>query len=134
MTIELAKDHLDEIISHAQESYPIECCGLMAGRNGRVERVYRGRNIDPHPSIRYRMDDLQVLQALREIEDQGRDLVAIYHSHPHSVALPSATDRAQAFYPDARHVIVSLQDREAPVVRVFRIVDGRVSEERVVIR
>jgi proteasome lid subunit RPN8/RPN11 len=126
--LRLTRAQADEIVAHAQESYPNECVGLLAGREGRVLRVYRGRNVDESPYT-YRLDDRQLLEILRELDDERLDLLGIYHSHTASDAYPSRTDVARAFYPDAVYVIVSLKDRARPVLRAFRIVDGAVTEE-----
>lgn len=128
MPLRLTRAQADEIVAHAQESYPNECVGLLAGREGRVLRVYRGRNVDESPYT-YRLDDRQLLEILRELDDERLDLLGIYHSHTASDAYPSRTDVARAFYPDAVYVIVSLKDRARPVLRAFRIVDGAVTEE-----
>lgn len=128
MPLRLTRAQADEIVAHAQETYPNECVGLLAGREGRVLRVYRGRNVDESPYT-YRLDDRQLLAILRELDEERLDLVGIYHSHTASDAYPSRTDVARAFYPDAVYVIVSLKDRVRPVLRGFRIVDGAVTEE-----
>ncbi|MDQ7827586.1 MAG: M67 family metallopeptidase [Armatimonadota bacterium] len=128
MPLRLTRAQADEIVAHAQETYPNECVGLLAGREGRVLRVYRGRNVDESPYT-YRLDDRQLLAILRELDEERLDLVGIYHSHTASDAYPSRTDVARAFYPDAVYVIVSLKDRAGPVLRGFRIVDGAVTEE-----
>lgn len=128
MPLRLTRAQADEIVAHAQETYPNECVGLLAGREGRVLRVYRGRNVDESPYT-YRLDDRQLLAILRELDEERLDLVGIYHSHTASDAYPSRTDVARAFYPDAVYVIVSLKDRARPVLRGFRIVDGAVTEE-----
>ena len=68
-----------------------------------------------------------------EIDEEGWDLLAIFHTHTHSEAYPSETDRRQAFYPEASYLVMSLSDRRNPVLRGFRIEDGEVVEEEVVI-
>ena len=70
---------------------------------------------------------------MREMDQKEWELVGIYHSHTHTEAYPSKTDVELAFYPDALYFIVSLENREAPVIRAFRINDGRVDEEEVVV-
>jgi proteasome lid subunit RPN8/RPN11 len=76
----------------------------------------------------YNMEPQALLRAMNEIDDRDWELLAIYHSHPHTEAFPSATDVELAFYPEATYLIISLQDPEQPVIRAFGIVDGRVSE------
>jgi len=129
----LSPDHLADMVAHARAEFPNECCGLLAGRDGRVLRVYRGRNVDESPYT-YRLDERQLLQFLREMDNEGLDIVGIYHSHTASEAVPSRTDVARAFYPEAVYVIISLKNQQYPVVRGFRIADGAVAEEDVIVR
>lgn len=131
-TVVLAREHLAAVLAQAREEAPLECCGLLLGRGRQVERVVRGTNIDRSP-VTYNMDPQELYQAHREMEAEGLDLVAIYHSHPRTRAYPSSTDIAKATYPDAGYVIVSLLDPDLPEVRAFRIVDGRVSEGIVIV-
>lgn len=133
MALRMAREHLEEMIAHARETFPLECCGLLAGRDGQVIRVYRGYNVDQSPYT-YRLDDRQLLQFLREMDREGLEVVGIYHSHTSSEATPSRTDVARAFYPEAVYVIISLQQPDSPRVRGFRIVDGSVSEEDVIVQ
>ena len=131
--LELSRDQAKALITHAQEEAPNECCGLLAGRNGRVERVYPGTNVD-HSPYTYLMDPKEQLAAFKDMEAAGLDLVGIYHSHTHTAAYPSRTDVAKAFYPDALYVIVSLAKRDAPDIRAFRVADGQINEESVIVR
>ncbi len=134
MALRLSPDHLEDLIAHARETFPDECCGLLAGRGDRVLRVYRGRNVDESP-FTYRLDDRQLLQFLREIDDDGLEVVGIYHSHTASEAVPSRTDVTRAFYPEAVYIIISLKNQAQPVVRGFRIADrAAVSEEDVIVQ
>jgi len=129
----LAREHLAAVLAQAREEAPNECCGLWLGRQGRVERVFRGTNVD-HSPVTYNMDPQELFRAHREMESEGLELIAIYHSHPRTRAYPSSTDIAKATYPDAFYVIVSLQDPAAPEVRAFRITEGQVSEGTVIVR
>ncbi|TMJ13078.1 MAG: M67 family metallopeptidase, partial [Bacillati bacterium ANGP1] len=129
--LELSRDQAKALITHAQEEAPNECCGLLAGRNGRVERVYPGTNVD-HSPYTYLMDPKEQLAAFKDMEAAELDLVGIYHSHTHTAAYPSRTDVAKAFYPDAMYVIVSLAKRDAPDIRAFRVADGQINEESVI--
>ena len=74
------------------------------------------------------------MQEVNDIEERGWELWGIYHSHTHSQAYPSETDRRQAFYPEARYLILSLENRDEPQLRGFRIVEGEITEEDVDIR
>jgi proteasome lid subunit RPN8/RPN11 len=116
----------DAIVAHAVKDAPKEACGLLAGRSGRIEHLFRMGNADDSP-VTYRLEPTEQLRVFREIEDRGWELAGIYHSHTHTEAYPSATDRRQAFYPEAVHVVISLMDA-TPVVRAFRIRDEVVEE------
>lgn len=132
--IEIPLADYESIVAHAQETYPNECCGLLAGRGGVVTRVYRMTNADQSP-VTFRVDPRDLIQAFQEMDDRGLDLIGIYHSHTHSPAYPSPTDVDYSRgYPDAAHLIVSLADREMPTVRCFRIMDGRIHEEELLAR
>lgn len=95
---------------------------------GEPRRVIRCANVHETPTTRYLIDPRELLRAFRAMDERGEELVAIYHSHPASQPYPSPTDRAEAHYPDAIHVLVSLRSSE-PEVRAFRILpDGAVRE------
>jgi proteasome lid subunit RPN8/RPN11 len=80
------------------------------------------------------MDPKEQLAAFKDMEAAGLDLIGIYHSHTHTTAYPSRTDAAKAYYPDALYVIVSLAKRDAPDIRAFRMTDGQITEESVIVR
>ena len=134
-SLTLTCHHLEEMIRHAAAQSPLEACGLLAGRGARVESVLPITNAAQSPA-HFRMDPLEQLRAFERIESSGLDLVGIFHSHPGGRAYPSAIDVEKAYwpgtnlpnYPDVVYVIVSLMDRESPVVRGFSIVDGTVRE------
>ncbi len=126
----------DRIVGHARADLPRECCGLIAGLPGdldltgpRVE-LFPLRNAAPGLDF-YEIDASDLFRVTRLLDDDGRDIVAIYHSHPTGPARPSATDIELAFWPDAWYLICSLDDPEAPDLRAFRIADGAVSEARI---
>lgn len=131
--LELSRDQAAALIKHAEAESPNECCGLLAGRNGRVERIYRGTNVD-HSPYTYLMDPGEQLAAFKDMEAAGLDLIGIYHSHTHTPAYPSRTDLAKAYYSDAVYVILSLARRDEPEIRGFRLVDRQILEEGVIIR
>lgn len=122
-------------MAHAGAEFPNECCGMIAGENGRAVRSYRARNSEASPFM-YVMDPREQLRIMDEIDEGGWDLLAIYHSHTRSAAYPSRTDVELAFFPDALYLIVSLAEPERPEIRAFRIrrdaPDGeQISEEPV---
>ncbi|MBI2856374.1 MAG: M67 family metallopeptidase [Chloroflexi bacterium] len=117
-----------EMVAHALQDDPNECCGILAGKDGHIGKLYRMINAEASP-YRYKMDPKELLRTYNEIDDKGWDIIGIYHSHTHSEAYPSATDVRLATWPDARYILVSLLDRENPPIRAFQIEDGKVTEE-----
>lgn len=118
---------IDQIVAHAREDAPNECCGMIGGADGRAATIYRATNAEASP-LRYSIDAKEQFDLMRRIEDAGEELVGIYHSHTRSPAYPSQTDVNLAGWPDAVYLIVSLQDPEAPQVRGFWIRDSGISD------
>jgi proteasome lid subunit RPN8/RPN11 len=129
---ELDSVFVKEIVDQGLREFPNECCGVIAGAAGVPVKVFAMKNADASP-VTYRLDGKEQLQVFDEMDAQGWDLWAIYHSHTHSEAYPSETDRRLAFYPEARYILLSLADREEPVMRSFFIRDGEVVEEELTI-
>jgi proteasome lid subunit RPN8/RPN11 len=126
----LPRETAEGLIAHARAEFPNECCGMLAGRDGRADRQYRARNSESSPFM-YVMDPREQLRIMDEIDDQGLDLIAIYHSHTRSAAYPSRTDVELAFFPETLYLIVSLADREAPEIRAFHIRRDAPEEQRI---
>ena len=116
----------DEIVAHAREDAPNECCGMIAAHDGEAVAVHRAVNAAASP-FRYELDGMEQYRIQMEIEDAGFELGAIYHSHTRSDPVPSQTDINLAFYPESLYVIVGVKDDE-PDVRAWRIADGRYDE------
>jgi proteasome lid subunit RPN8/RPN11 len=117
-----------EMVEHGLREFPNEACGLLAGRDGVPVRFFALRNLDASP-VSYRLDPKEQLQVFDLMDEEGWELLGIFHTHTHSEAYPSETDLRLAFYPDAYYLVMSLSDREHPVLRAFRIVDGEITEE-----
>jgi proteasome lid subunit RPN8/RPN11 len=126
--MQIERKHLSEMISHARDEAPREACGLLAGRDGRVLRIYRIRNAD-RSTTSYRLDPDQQFRAFKDIENRGLELLGIYHSHPSSPATPSDKDMEQAYYPEVAYILISLADPAEAQVRAFRINAEGVTEE-----
>lgn len=110
----------DAIIAHAREGKPEEVCGIVRGRALAASEAVRGRNIASARIENYEVDPETLLLQFA-FEDQGDEMMAIYHSHPASVAYPSATDAWNAHYPESIYLICSLECDDAPVIRAFRM-------------
>ncbi len=122
-----------QMIGHCYDGLPDEACGLLGGdaNSGKASVAYLATNADAS-SRTYTVDPKDMLRADRDAEARGLAIIGVFHSHTHTEAYPSPTDVAQAPDPGWRYVIVSLKD-DFPVVRSYRIVDGIISEEPVVL-
>ena len=127
----------DEMVKHAIEDLPNECCGIITGKDGAAARLYRCRNAEASP-FRYNIDPRDILKVERDMDEQGQEVLVIYHSHVASDAYPSPTDVRLSqwpgthpptdLYPGAYYVLVSLKDRDNPSVRAYSIHAGEVTE------
>ncbi|HEY3188555.1 MAG TPA: M67 family metallopeptidase [Solirubrobacteraceae bacterium] len=120
--MEFAPEHIEEIVSHAREEAPNECCGLLAGREGRSERVFRMTNAARSP-LRFEVEPLEVMRTLEAIDEADLEVTALYHSHTRTAPYPSQTDVTFAeAWPGTPWIIVGLADGDVDV-RTYRI-DG----------
>lgn len=126
----LKKKFLDKIITQSVKEFPNEACGILAGKDGKVERVYEMGNTDASPST-FLMEPKEQLKVMKEIRNSGVQMIGIYHSHVASQAYPSAHDIELAFYPEVSYAIISLEDKKNPVMRSFKIQEGKIKEEDV---
>ena len=129
----IAQSLIDQMVAHAREDLPNECCGMVGGADGEATEVFRVENAAASP-LRYEMDPKAQYDAWKEIEDGGKELLAIYHSHTKSAAYPSQTDVNQAVnWPDAVWVIVSLEDPDAPDVKGYWLKDLKIADAEIAI-
>jgi proteasome lid subunit RPN8/RPN11 len=105
--LEIPEDLLKRIIEHARQEYPLESCGILAGRDRKMTNFYPMVNAGKSSSF-YRMEPEEQLRVFLEMERKGLELTAIYHSHPHTAAFPSQRDVDYSFYPDSLILIISL--------------------------
>ena len=121
--LRIAKNYVADMIAHSLEEDPNECCGILVGNNETVRQIYRITNT-AKSRFRYLMDPQEQLDAMLNSERDGRDLLGFYHSHTHSPAYPSSTDvrmALQSGWLDVYYVLVSLEDKEDPGIRIFLI-------------
>jgi proteasome lid subunit RPN8/RPN11 len=125
--VKISQDLIDEMVAHAREDVPNECCGMIGGRDGVATRVVRVKNAAASP-LRYEMDSQEMIRAYNELEAEG-ELLGIYHSHTKSAAYPSQTDVNQGQnWPEQLYVIVSLADPDAPDVKAFWLRDLKIAD------
>ena len=121
---------LDGITAHAMRERPHECCGLLIGTGGTIVSLHESTNTAAQPCTRYTIDPADHFAAIRRARREGLEVVGAYHSHPGTPAVPSATDRAEAF-PDFLFVIVSLAGA-SPQVNGWQLTDGNFVPVRLV--
>lgn len=130
MGVQIEAAIIDAMVEHARLEAPLECCGLLTGQAGRITRLRRMRNLAQSP-VRYEMAPGELLRFFKDLRGSALQHLGIYHSHPSSEAYPSATDIAQAFYPDCTWFILSLLAPGVPSVRAFSIREGVVAERTI---
>jgi proteasome lid subunit RPN8/RPN11 len=127
LKLEIPNDIFADMLAQARAEAPIECCGILAGSGGRVERLYKMTNAE-HRNDHFMMAPEQQFTAIKDIRSASLDMLAIYHSHPETPARPSAEDIRLALTPGVVYLIVSLQGGNGPVVKAFQIEDGMTTE------
>lgn len=132
--MDISPQQLEQIVAHAREETPNECCGVVAVvqgvelGEGRAMSVLPTRNVHASPK-RFEIDGRDVLAAMSEFEAEGWEIGAIYHSHTHTAPYPSQTDvNFAANWPGVEWIIVGLADAERPEVRSYLIEEGVVRE------
>ena len=142
----IPKEIHEELLAHAREEAPNECCGLIGGTDGVARTVYRARNAEASP-LRYNLDPNDQIRIYGELEQNGEELAAIYHSHTASPAYPSQTDinlalmdrredgkvvGKEQIFPGVIYLIASLADGEKPL-RGFEITEDEVREIELIV-
>ena len=128
----ITREMYDEMVAHARDEAPNECCGMVASENGDARRVYRTTNVEASP-FRFVIDGAEQLRIYNEIEGDGLDLGAIYHSHTRTEPRPSQADiNFSRAWPGVLWIIVGLSGDDAEV-RTWQIENGQVSEAELVV-
>jgi proteasome lid subunit RPN8/RPN11 len=131
--MKIAQSLIDEMVAHAREDLPNECCGMIGGRDGEATEVVRVANSAASP-LRYEMDPQAQYDALKAIEADGGELLGIYHSHTKSAAYPSQTDVNQAVaWPEQAYVIISLADPDNPDVKAYWLKDLQIADAEIAV-
>jgi [CysO sulfur-carrier protein]-S-L-cysteine hydrolase len=139
--VRISREIFEQLVAHARQEAPNECCGLIGGVGGEARTVYRARNAEASP-LRYNLDPQDQFRIMSKIEERGEELAAIYHSHTASPAYPSQTDinlalmdrrengevaGQEPLFPGVLYLIASLAEGEAPL-RGYRIDPEGVTE------
>jgi len=98
-----------------------------------ISKVYKMVNISDSPETCYFMKPEEQLKVFKEMRNLDIEMLGIYHSHSKSLAYPSQRDCEMAFYPEVSYVIISLRNFNNPDIRAFKIIEGKIEEEKIVI-
>ncbi|MHC4635910.1 MAG: M67 family metallopeptidase [Planctomycetota bacterium] len=132
LKLKIPNSIFEQMLQQAKTEAPIEACGILAGKDGEVERLYNMANTDLS-SEHFMMAPEEQFKVVKDIRATGFEMLAIYHSHPETPARPSAEDIRLALTPGVIYVIVSLQNPE-PAIKGFLIEDSNVTEVPVKIK
>ena len=134
--IKLTKSDFEKILAHAVKKLPDEACGLIAGTvdggDNEIKKVYLLTNID-HSNEHFSLDPKEQLEAIKDMRKNGFVPLGNWHSHPESPSRPSEEDKRLAFDSKASYMILSLMDRENPVLNSFKITGDTAEKEELVI-
>jgi proteasome lid subunit RPN8/RPN11 len=109
-----------KMVEHAKREKPLECCGLLAGKEQTAQEIFETQNVARSP-ILFSMDPKEELMVLEEMDNRSMEIIAIYHSHPHTIPFASVADVKMAFSFDVPLVIISLKEANDSVVKAFQI-------------
>lgn len=127
LSLNIPTNIIDEIKEQASKGLPLEICGILAGSEGRVEKLYKMQNID-QSNEHFTMEPAEQFAVVKDMRSNGFGMLAVYHSHPETPARPSQEDKRLAVMPNVFHVIISMQNIDEPVIKGFDIIDGNVTE------
>ena len=132
----LTQSQLDEMFAQMRRDAPHETCGMIGGRDGRALKIYPIKNVAENRVKNYLMDGMDQIRAMQDMDDNGYEIVSIYHSHPVTRAYPSPTDVRDAYdaeaqvalYPGAVYIIMTLMNTDAPEAHGY-LLDGETITE-----
>lgn len=123
--IYLKKSEYYAILKQAKDEFDHECCGFLAGRkkdeNIYIDKVFPMRNID-NSSEHFSMEPEEQFEKIKAIRSLGMQMLGNYHSHPYSPSRPSEEDKRLSFDPNVIYSILSLQNKEEPVLNMFKVI------------
>ena len=127
LNLEIPNIIFEQMVAQVKTESPIEACGILAGSDSRVEKLYKMTNAEKR-SNHFMMEPAEQFKVVKDIRSASLEMLAIYHSHPETPARPSAEDIRLALTPNVVHVIVSLTNGDHPAVKGFLIDDGNLTE------
>ena len=130
-SVRVRAEILKEMLLHARREPAIECCGLLAGRDGLITAIFPAKNALASATV-YEIAPVELFLLFWTMREQGLTHLGLYHSHPHGENVPSPRDIEQAYYPDQPYFIISLRADAPNPVRAFSIRDASVRELQII--
>ncbi len=138
----LSRSQLEQLYDQMRRDAPYETCGMIGGKDGRALKIYPIKNVAENRVKNYFMDGAEQIRAMQDMDDNGYDILAIYHSHPVTRAYPSPTDVRDAYdpdlqeprYPGAVYLIMSLMNPDAPEAHGYFLEGDTITETQIEIR
>jgi proteasome lid subunit RPN8/RPN11 len=127
LKLEIPTKIFQQMTAQAKELAPIEACGILAGSNERVEKLYKMTNVD-NSRTHFMMEPKEQFATVKDIRSAGLEMLAIYHSHPETPARPSTEDIRLALTPNVIYVIISLKSTNGSAVKGFHISENNITE------
>ena len=125
--LKIPKNITDKIVEQGLADSPVEACGILAGRNDLVEKIYLMTNAD-NSNEHFTMLPQEQFRVTKDIRSNGFEMLAIYHTHPETPARPSQEDIRMAFTAGVVYIIASLVNAEKPDIKGFLIDDAKVEK------
>jgi proteasome lid subunit RPN8/RPN11 len=126
--VSIGKEIVERMLAHARREPSVECCGLLAGSDAAITRIFPAANAAHNPATSYEIAPKEIFSLMREMRAAGIELLGIYHSHPNGKNQPSPRDIELAYYSETPYFIISPRDDAKQAVRAFSIRDGRAEE------
>lgn len=138
----LTRTQLEQLFAQMRRDAPYETCGMIGGKDGRAEKIYPIKNVAENRVKNYFMDGVDQIRAMQDMDDNGYDILAIYHSHPVTRAYPSPTDLRDAYdadlqeprYPGTVYIIMSLMNPDAPEAHGYLLEGETITETELEIK
>lgn len=134
--IKLSQDNYNKMLAYARKELPNEACGLIGGilegEDKHIVEVYLLTNLD-HSNEHFSLDPKEQLAAIRDMRARGLRPLGNWHSHPETPSRPSGEDKRLAYDSSASYMILSLMDKENPVLNSFHIEGAEVRKEELLI-
>jgi len=125
--VRIERGIFDRLLAEARANPELECCGLLAGRNGVISAVLPAKNA-LQSARAYEINPQELFTLFRHMRSDALEHLGIYHSHPQGQNSPSPIDLERAFYPEVAYLIISPHPAASRPIRAFTIIERQARE------